>query len=140
MSTEIMTRDRATTRWVHPLDGATALSEALVPGDDRARRSPTPSASLESRFMACAEAWKRDTRHMSSITKITSHPAYQEIIEMGEVVIPLILRELAKKPDHWFLALREISGHDPVPKRSQGRLRDMTESWLAWGRKQGYTS
>jgi len=90
--------------------------------------------------MACAEAWKRDTRHMSSITKIVSHPAYQEIIKMGEVAIPLILKELAKKPDHWFPALREITGHDPVPRSSQGRLREMTESWLAWGRKQGYIS
>lgn len=130
------------TPWVRRPDEAqaAALSQTLVPDDNRPLRSPVPSASVESKFMVCAEAWKRDTRHMSSITKIASHPAYQEIIKMGEVAVPLILRELAKQPDHWFPALREITGHDPVPKGSQGRLREMTESWLAWGRKQGYIS
>jgi len=130
------------TPWVHPPDElqAAARSQALIPEDDRARRSPAPSASVEFEFIVCAEAWKHDTRHMSSITKIVSHPAYQEIIKMGEAAIPLILRELAEKPDHWFPALRNITGHDPVPKSSQGRLKEMTESWLAWGRKQGYIS
>ena len=30
-------------------------------------------------------------------------------------VIPLILAELKREPDHWFKSLREITGENPVP-------------------------
>jgi hypothetical protein len=119
---------------------AAALSDALLPGDKPQFGSLATSESLESKFNACAEVWRAQTRHMSSITKMTSHPAYREIIKMGEAAVPLILRELANRPDHWFAALHEITGHDPVPKNSQGRLGEMTESWLDWGRRHGYIS
>jgi len=93
---------------------------------------------FEERFRRLAQAWKKETWFHSSITQKSIHPAYQQIIGMGSPAVPLILRELSRKPDHWFWALAAITGEDPVPDSSAGRLEEMTEAWLSWGREHGY--
>jgi hypothetical protein len=65
------------------------------------------------------------------------HPAYQQIIGMGREVVPLILRELEREPDHWFWALKAITGEDPVPEQHRGRVRAMADAWIRWGREHG---
>jgi hypothetical protein len=74
------------------------------------------------------------------MTALVRHPAYQAIIALGRPAVPLLLRELAREPDHWFGALKAITGDDPVPPRSRGKLHEMTAAWLAWGKTHGYTS
>ncbi len=66
------------------------------------------------------------------------HPAYQQIIGMGQDAIPLILAEMKRKPGHWFWALKSITGEDPVLPEQRGRIKKMTEAWINWGRNQGY--
>ena len=66
------------------------------------------------------------------------HPAYQRIIGMGESAIPLLLEELDARPDHWAWALRAITGVDPVPDASRGKLRPTADAWVKWGRDNGY--
>lgn len=66
------------------------------------------------------------------------HPAYQQIIGMGPVAIPLLLRELQKSPDHWFWALKAITDVDPVPASERGRQKQMAAAWLRWGKEHGY--
>jgi hypothetical protein len=53
-------------------------------------------------------------------------------------VVPLLLRELEREPDHWFRALYALTGANPVPEGSQGNVREMALAWLHWGRQQGY--
>jgi hypothetical protein len=66
------------------------------------------------------------------------HPAYQQIIGIGPAAVPLLLRELERDVDHWFWALKAITGVDPVPPASRGKVREMAAAWLRWGRDQGY--
>jgi hypothetical protein len=66
------------------------------------------------------------------------HPAYQQIIGLGPKAVPLIVRSLRNEPDHWFWALKAITGEDPVAVDDRGDLRRMTESWLAWAAARGY--
>jgi hypothetical protein len=65
------------------------------------------------------------------------HPAYLEIIDLGEPVVPLLLDELQREPDFWFAALQKITGADPVPKTSAGKIKEMAKAWLDWGRDKG---
>jgi hypothetical protein len=65
-------------------------------------------------------------------------PAYQQIIGMGPAVLPLLLDELAREPDHWFWALWAITGSDPVPSESRGKVGEMAQAWLKWGQEHGY--
>ncbi|MGI8654292.1 MAG: hypothetical protein ACR2LC_03630 [Pyrinomonadaceae bacterium] len=96
--------------------------------------------SLESSFRFLAEQWRDATEHMSNFNKMVNYPAYQQIIGMGKVVpnevLPLILRELKQSPDHWFWALREITKQDPA--KSEDTFEGALESWLNWGKKEGY--
>lgn len=90
------------------------------------------------RFNTLKAEWESETAHLSSVTEIALHPAYQQIIGMGTIAIPFILSEMKRKPGHWFWALKSIAGEDPAPPEHRGRLKQMTEDWLKWGKEQGY--
>lgn len=93
---------------------------------------------LQEQFSDLTKAWKTETRLTSSITEMCMHPAYQSIIGMGPNALPLIFRELEREPDHWFWALKAITGADPVVPENIGRLDAMTRDWLRWARVNGY--
>ena len=95
-------------------------------------------ARLEERFLELAAQWRTDTRFLSSMTQMALHPAYQQILGMGPQVVPLLLRELDRNPDHWFWALTAITGADPIKPEDRGHLRKMSEAWLQWGREHGF--
>ncbi len=90
------------------------------------------------KFWELKEQWKECTAKLSSSAKIAMHPAYQQIIGMGQEAIPLILAEMRCEPDHWFWALKSITGGDPVLPKQKGRLKEMTKSWINWGIEQDY--
>src|SRR5262249_49511472 len=93
---------------------------------------------LEAVFRRLADEWRSAIAHFSSTTKRVQHPAYQRIIALGPKVVPLLLRELKERPNHWFAALRALTGADPVPSSDHGRIDAMTEAWVRWGEEQGY--
>jgi len=94
-----------------------------------------PPETVEATFRALVKQWKKDTEVMSSIARMTKHPAYQQIIDMGEAVIPLLLAELKREPDFWFAALQKLTGVDPVPKEHAGKIKLMAKAWLEWASK-----
>ena len=91
---------------------------------------------LRSEFVALAEQWRRDTRHLSQVTRKVAHPAYLRITGMGEAVVPLLLEELRERPAHWFAALRATTNFDPSP--AEANPSQAREAWLEWGKSQGY--
>ncbi len=108
-----------------------SLTVLDAPGNEK-------STPLSDRFEAMFRQWKSETALLSSGTAIVTHPAYQEIIQLGEEVLPFILIKLREDPSHLFYALYLITGENPVPKEHVGKLPLMTADWLAWGEKQGY--
>jgi hypothetical protein len=95
-------------------------------------------AELRERFNGLAARWKRERGPHSSSARLASHPAYQEIIGLGPAIVPLLLQELEREPDHWFRALHALTGANPIPEASQGKVREMAAAWLHWAREQGY--
>jgi len=94
--------------------------------------------SIEIIFKALAKAWYINTQFTSSATEMANNQYYQAIINIGSPAIPFILNDLEKEPDHWFWALKEITGQDPVKPDNMGNILGMTEDWLCWGRDNGY--
>ncbi len=90
------------------------------------------------RFRRLKAKWKRETSHLSSVADMAIHPAYQKIIGMGPVVVPLILGELAREPDDWFWALNAITDADPIPAKSRGNMDQMARAWIRWGHRHGH--
>ena len=93
------------------------------------------ATSLEAEFQSLARQWKEDCSLLSSTSAMVADPAYQAIIELGQPVVPLLLRELEKEPVHWFEALKAITGEDPVAPKDWGNIPAMASAWLAWGRQ-----
>ena len=93
---------------------------------------------LEAEFNTLAEEWRAETRMLSLVTQKSMHPAYQKIISMGRPVVPLILRDLEQKPDHWFWALRAITGDNPVESQQRSQMKLMAQAWIQWGKENGY--
>ena len=94
-----------------------------------------PSSSvMEERFNVLAEQWRNETGHYSILARRYLHPAYNSILAMGPRVVPIILRELAHRPDRWFSALSTLTGTDP--SRGTGTFDEAVDAWLDWGRKQ----
>jgi len=95
-------------------------------------------------FEDFASQWRKGRNPLSSNAwDNILNPAYQRIIGMGTDAVPFILRELRHElekgePDDWFPALWAITGENPVPTESRGKLREMTKAWLQWGSRQGY--
>src|SRR5207253_5291781 len=85
---------------------------------------------LEEHFQQFAAEWRSEVWPLSSVTKIVEHPSYQAIIALGREVVPLILRDLERQPDHWFAALRALTGADPVAPEDRGRIDRMAAAWI----------
>ena len=54
---------------------------------------------------------------------------------MGTSVLPLILEELRDEPDHWFDALFEITGENPIPPGLRGDVAAMAQVWVNWAKR-----
>ena len=94
------------------------------------------TSEQERTFEALAEKWKRETRHVSSITRTSMHPAYQQIIGMGEPAVRFILRDFEANGGHWLWALHAITREDPAQEGDD--FDSAVKAWLNWGRKKGY--
>ena len=96
---------------------------------------------LEIEFLGHAAKWERDTRYVSSMTDVVTHPSYRQIIAMGRekprLMLSLLLRDMKENERPWFTALAEIAGTNPVGSANAGRVDRMTKAWLEWGKKEG---
>ena len=94
--------------------------------------------TIEVRFRSLAAIWHKETDFLSSMSQASNHPAYRQIIELGQEVVPLLLRDLEDHHTHWFTALHAITGAQPIPKSVAGDIPKMAEAWLRWARDNGY--
>jgi hypothetical protein len=88
-------------------------------------------------FNELAGRWARETAHLSSPSQAAQNPHYLRIIGLGPAVLPLILRRLGQQPDFWFVALRSITGQNPVRPEDAGSMDKMRDAWLRWGVDRG---
>jgi len=114
------------------------LSELSSTGLPQYGTEPSTRRLAKQRFDKLAAEWRSGVAFSSSLLEMATHPAYQQIIGMGKSAVLFILGELAQTPDHWFWALKAITGEDPVPDADRGNLERMTQAWLVWGARHGY--
>jgi hypothetical protein len=73
-------------------------------------------------------------RHIEDVTTLVAH---HDIIKMGPMVVPLLVRELRTNPasHHWCQALAAITGENPVSEEDMGKTHRVRESWLKLARE-----
>jgi hypothetical protein len=99
---------------------------------------PIPAEVLEERVRQLLERWRSETAHLSSSTQMLKHPAYQEIISLGPVVLPFLFHDLEQTGDgHLSKALTAITGAHPVPLEDRGKVKQVAAAWLRWAKENG---
>ncbi len=87
-------------------------------------------------FQLLAEKWKEESKFLNFAKEITQLADYQSIIAMGKAVLPYILEDMQRQPNHWFTALKAITGVNPVKAEHRGNLQSMTNDWLLWAKNE----
>lgn len=84
---------------------------------------------LRNIFNELREKWLKDTEFSP-----TPHKSkyLEHIISYGEDMLPYIIEDLKKEPQHWFYALEKITGRNPVKDSDSGDILKMTEQWINW--------
>jgi len=90
------------------------------------------------KFLGLKNKWKSETFLISSGSLLVSNAAYQDIIGLGYMAIPWIVRELRKTNDHWFYALEKITGENPIKKENIGKVEAMKNDWVDWASKHNF--
>ena len=89
--------------------------------------------TLEQQVKRLADAWRRDTRVMSSIDDITTNQNYRDIVNLGTPVVPLLIKDLiASQRSHWHTALCEITGENPIAMGRAGDHTAIVRAWMRW--------
>lgn len=118
---------------VSPLDFSSGAPTSQTEGS----HDTETEVAVEQNFRQLVTEWKSATALTSSGTELLLHPAYQRIIGLGKDAVKLIIEELRREPDHWFWALKSITGEDPVTAGDNGKIDRMTASWLKWAEQHG---
>lgn len=95
------------------------------------------SGQLADEFQLLADTWRRDTQFYSSVSDMVLDPSYQQIIGKGSPIVPYILREMKKGPDHWYWALGVITQANPAGNAPEGDIDAICQAWLDWGMRRG---
>jgi GAF domain-containing protein len=98
------------------------------------------SKSIDQEFYDLAIAWKQETKSLPILRDKFQNRYYRQIIALGNQAVPLLIKELQEKPDHWFYALESILGISPVKDEDRGDISCMVESWIEWWEQKGYVS
>lgn len=100
-------------------------------------KKETPRSSLEDTFNRLVEVWHKETAIHSPLIKKVTHKSYQRIIGMGPDAIPLVLKEMKRRPGHWFWALDALT-QGQSPPQDWKTLEQATQAWIKWGEDKGY--
>jgi ActR/RegA family two-component response regulator len=92
---------------------------------------------MREKFERLATAWRAETQFSSSISEIFLNKNYQAIIGQGIAIVPFILEDLKRGPDHWYWALGAITGANPAESAPPGDIAAISEAWLKWGKLKG---
>jgi len=93
---------------------------------------------MQKEFDVLVKKWHEERGEYSVVKRMTNSDSYKKILAMSEeIAVPLIIGQLEKEgdePDHWFEALRILTGVNPVPQKSFGKIKEMAEAWIDWYR------
>jgi hypothetical protein len=118
---------------ISPVFNVSVAAKAPIPSDIVSTSQPSP---ITSKFRVLADAWRRETRTLSSVQAKIFNLHYQRIMAMGPAVLPLIFEELKARGGHWHWALECITGDNPAEQAPN--MIDVKQVWLSYGIEHGY--
>jgi len=95
----------------------------------------THVSDIQQRFYRLADEWTQAIGSSSSLTAMSRHPKYREIVQLGWPVVPYLLQDLQRNRGFWFPALDEITGIRPFDLSDAGNSRRMIQAWVQWEKR-----
>lgn len=89
--------------------------------------------SLQSQLEELRERGYEATGMLSNPDARAAHPTHQAVVALGPAVVPLLLRDVERRHNHWFMALTAITKENPIRPEHAGFIPKMVEDWSAWG-------
>lgn len=105
---------------------------------------PRPGNTLEealaNRFNALAELCEVETGGYSDTGRMIAHPAYNEVFQLGldYPLIPLLLQRIKTQPHPWYHLLQTFAHENPAKDATPGKIQEIVNCWLEWGRQNGH--
>lgn len=85
--------------------------------------------------------WDKERPRGTDLMAMAEHPIFQSVVGMGQRAIPLLIREIGRRPRApWLVALNTITGDNPVAAEDEGKIKSMAAAWIRWGNERGCTS
>jgi ABC-type sugar transport system substrate-binding protein len=98
-----------------------------------------PMESIDQKVGRLIAQWDDETAYLSSTTQIEAHPAYRAIIALGKPALPALFRAMERtRNGHLDGAVGAITGVQPVPAESAGRMHAIADIWVNWAKENGY--
>jgi hypothetical protein len=122
-------------RWVSSL---TLREDFPIPAPKEASSENIATArtsGVEKIFSGLVKKWQDETLGFSVTTRRYAHPSYHAILLLKDDAVPLILRELQRRPDRWFEALKLLTRANPVAPGST--FEQGVSAWIRWGKENG---
>lgn len=91
----------------------------------------------ENKFWDLVRKWEYDTRNISSASQILGHPSVAGLVQMGQEIIPLLLKVM-KDNYHFTFILHKLTGEWPVKDEYKGNGPMIIQSWRKWAHRHGY--
>jgi hypothetical protein len=94
--------------------------------------------TVAERFHRLASEWSKEIQNVSSLTIMTEHLKYRQIVSLGWDVVPFLVVDLQRNRRYWLPALQEITGIQPFDRSDMGNGKRMMEAWTRWGKNKHY--
>lgn len=119
----------------HKLDEGERVVQRVdfVLGSRRAK----PKSEIGILFERYAAEVERKARFASSLEAVAYTDAYQQIVGMGSIALPYVMRSLCEgRSVTWLRALAAITRQDAAAGAET--VEEAVIAWLAWGSRHGY--
>src|SRR5437667_11034541 len=94
--------------------------------------------TIEKRVVRLLGTWREQTAYLSSSTRITEQPTYQELMAVGPAALPFLFRDLEQTRDgHLSKGLTILAGALPVPAEDRRQVYKVAEAWPRWASENG---
>lgn len=90
----------------------------------------------QKRFDYLYDLYKKETCIHSDMGFDNLH--YKEIKSYGKEALPFIFNQMEKEVRFLFEACEEITGINLITKEMRGKVKEMNDVWVEWGKENGY--
>lgn len=87
------------------------------------------SDDLENKFLNLKKKWISEVAYQSNPSIVYENSNYRNIIDIGEKIVPFLIKDLNENNGDWLSALTEILRINPVKKENEGNWDMMKENW-----------